>query len=168
MSRVVLSTVNTEGNVTDSNAIVWNYFRIVKNIIFNSKTGIQTADFIRTIYTNMDDRIAAFKFTLTQLAHKLYKHKQRIRVNEAECKGELSRSKKFKFCYTKQTIGNVRKGFASFKSSMKLENSTSKCPMNVEYLSMKCQLKLIMWMILLYKFGYVEVISDLDLVEVVK
>ena len=70
-SGIILRTVNSGGNVTDSNAIVENWFRIVKHSIFNSVTGIQAADFIRTIYTNIDDKIAAFKFAFTPLAHKV-------------------------------------------------------------------------------------------------
>ena len=56
-SGILLNIMNTEGNSTDSNAIVENWLIIMEHIIFNS-TGIKAADFIRTIYTNIDDRIA--------------------------------------------------------------------------------------------------------------
>ena len=56
-SGIILSS---DGPSTDSNAIVENWFKIVKYSIFNSETGIRAADFIRSIYTNIDDRMAAF------------------------------------------------------------------------------------------------------------
>ena len=58
-SGIILRTINSDGNVPDSNAIVENWFRIVKHSIFNSETGIQAADFIRTISSNIDHIIAA-------------------------------------------------------------------------------------------------------------
>ena len=45
-SGIILGTVNSESNVTDRNAIVENWFRIVKYSIFILRTGIQAADFI--------------------------------------------------------------------------------------------------------------------------
>ena len=45
---------------TDSNAIVENWFRIVKHGIFNSDTGMQADDFIWTLLTNIDGMFAAF------------------------------------------------------------------------------------------------------------
>ena len=43
----------------------------MKHSIFNSETGVQAADFIKTIYTNIDDKVAAFKFAFTTLARKV-------------------------------------------------------------------------------------------------
>ena len=81
-------TVNSSDNATDS-AIVENWFRIVKHCILNSETGIRAADVIRTVYNNIDDRIVAFKFAFTPLAHKVIKLKKRLRVeNEKEWKEE--------------------------------------------------------------------------------
>ena len=105
-SGIILRTINSDGNVPDSNAIVENWFRIVKHSIFNSETGIQAADFIRTIYTNIDDIIAAFKFAFTPLAHKVFKPKKRRRIeNEGNAKKSRSifgKNKIFlEFSYTK-------------------------------------------------------------------
>ena len=117
-SGIILCTVNSSENATDSNAIVENWFRIVKHSILNSETGIRAADFIRTVYNNIDDRIVAFKFAFTLLDHKVFKLKKRLRVeNEEECKEEWSRSKKSKFSYTKPTDDKVSGIFKSFKSS---------------------------------------------------
>ena len=70
------------------------------------------------MYTNIDDRIAAFTFAFTPLASKVFKHKKRLRVeNEEECQEEWSRSKKSKFSYTKPTVDKVNKAFNAFKSS---------------------------------------------------
>ena len=71
-SGIILCTVNSSENETDSNAIVENWFRIVKHSILNSETGIRAADFIGTVYSNIDDRIAAFKFDFSPLAHKVF------------------------------------------------------------------------------------------------
>ena len=66
-------------------------FRIVKQGIFNSETRIQAADFIRTIYTNVDVRVSAIKLFTPR---KVFKPKKRIRIeNEEECKEEWSRRK---------------------------------------------------------------------------
>ena len=46
---------------------------------------------LRTVYNNIDDRIVAFKFAFTPLAHKVFKFKKRLRVENEE---EWSRSKK--------------------------------------------------------------------------
>ena len=81
-SGIILCTVNLSENATDSNAIVENWFIIVKHSILNSETGIRAADFIRTVYNNIDDRIAAFKFAFTTLAHKVFTLKKRLRENE--------------------------------------------------------------------------------------
>ena len=64
-SGIILCTVSSSENATDSNAIIENWFRIVKHSILYSETGIRAADFIRTVYNNIDDRIAAFKFAFT-------------------------------------------------------------------------------------------------------
>ena len=80
--------VSSSENATDSNAIVENWFRIDKHSIFNSETGIRAADFIRTVYNNIDDRIAAFKFDFTPLAHKVFKLKKRLRVENEEASEE--------------------------------------------------------------------------------
>ena len=117
-SGIILCTVSSSENATDSNAIVENWFRIVKHCILNSETGIRAADFIRTVYNNIEDRIEAFKFAFTPLAHEVFKLKKRLRVeNEEECKEEWSRSKKSKFTYAKPTDVKVSKIFFNFKSS---------------------------------------------------
>ena len=182
-SGIILSTVNSEASSTDSNAIAENWFRIVKHSIFNSETNIKAADFIRRIYPNIEDRIAAFKFAFTPLAHKLFKRKKRVRVeNEEECKEEWSRSKKSKFSYIKPTIDKVSQVFFSLKSR---KNS------NTEVLSNESIVKKELSMIVekstgsstimdnslseqtvkvnennLQEVKDVEIISDLDLVEV--
>ena len=75
---------------------------------------------------NIDDRIAAFKFAFTPLAHKVFKPKKRTRIeNEEECKEEWSRCKKSKFSYTKPIIEKVSEVFTSFKASKCLMNTES-------------------------------------------
>ena len=49
----------------------------MKHSIFNSETGIQASDFIRTVYTNIYDRVAAFTFAFIPLANKVFKPKKR-------------------------------------------------------------------------------------------
>ena len=113
-SGIILCTVSSSGSSMDGNAYVENWFRIVKHSIFNSETGIRA--FIRTMYTNIDDRIAAFTFAFTPLASKVFKHKKWLRVeSEEERQEEWSRSKKSKFSYTKPTVGKVNKIFDDFK-----------------------------------------------------
>ena len=124
-SGIVLHTVSSSGSPMDSNAYVENWFRIVKHSIFNSEIGIRAADFIRTMYTNIDDRIAAFTFAFTPLAYKVFKHKKMLRVENEE---ERSRSKKSKFSYTKPTVDKVNKAFNDFKSSKGFNvNNSRKC-----------------------------------------
>ena len=112
-SGIILCTNNSSDNATDSNAIVENWFRIVKHSILNSETGIRAGDFIRTVYNNIDDRIAAFKFAFTPLAHEVFKPKKRLRVENEE---EWSRSKKSKFSYIKPIAYKVSTIFTNFKS----------------------------------------------------
>ena len=102
---------------------------IVKHSIFDSETGIRAADFIRTMYTNIDDRIAVFAFAFTPLAAKVFKHKKSLRIeNQEECQEEWSRSKKSKFSYTKPTVCKVNKIFDDFKSSKVCDvNNSRKC-----------------------------------------
>ena len=78
-----------------------------------------------------------------------------------------SRSNKIKSSYTKPTIGNVIKVFASFKpsKSMKLETSTRKCLMNTKSMSVeKPEVDKVDDDIV--EVGEIEIMSDLDLVEV--
>ena len=63
-SEIILSTVNSKGSPTDSNAIAENWFRIVKQNIFTSETNIKAADFIRKIYSIIEDRIAVLNLVL--------------------------------------------------------------------------------------------------------
>ena len=182
-SGIILSTVNSKGSPTDSNAIAENWFRIVKHNIFTSVTNIKAADFIRKIYSNIEDRIAAFKFGFSPLVHKIFKPKKRVRVeNEEECKEEWSRSKRGKLSYIKPTVNTVSKVFSRLKST------TSS---NVEVLSNECQANKELAMIvekpidfstmmadslseqtvqvsenILQEVKEVEIISDLDLVEI--
>ena len=99
MSRVNIKENNT---TTDSDASVENGFRIVKHSILNSESRIKAADFIRSIYVNIDVRIAAFKFASTRLASKVFKPKKRkIQVEDEEnYKEEWSKRKKTKLSYT--------------------------------------------------------------------
>ena len=130
-SGIVLSTVNSKGSSTDSNAIAENSSRIAKHNIFTSETNIKAAEFIKKNYSNIEDRFAAFKFGFTPLAHKIFKPKKRIRVeNEGECKEEWSRSKRGKLSYIKPTVDKVSKVFSRSKSI------TSS---NIEVLSNECQ-----------------------------
>ena len=181
-SGIILSTVNSKGSPTDSNAIAENWFRIVKHNIFTSETNIQAADFIR-IYSNIEDRIAAFKFGFSPLAHKIFKPKKRVRVeNEEESKEEWSRSKRGKHSYIKPTVDKVSKVFS---------RSQSTTSSNVEVLSNECQANKELAKIvekpidfstmmadslskqtiqvsenILQDVKEVEIISDLDLVEI--
>ena len=83
------------------NAIVENWFRIVKHSILNSEN--RAADFIRTVYNNIEDMMAAFKFASNPLAHKVFKLKKRLHEN----KEEWSRSKNSKVSYSKLTVDKV-------------------------------------------------------------
>ena len=167
-SGIILSSINSEEISTDSNAIVENWFRIVKHSIFNSETLMQAGDSIRTLYKNIDDRIAAFKFAFTPLAHKVFKSKKRVSVeNEEECKEEWSRSKRSKLSYTKPTIDKVKTVFASLKSSKNImnveESSNSRVTdlvMSVEEAVDDNDKKNIL------KVEEIEIITDLDIVEV--
>ena len=132
-SGIILSTVNSKGSPTDSNAIAENWFRIVKHSIFTPETNIKAADFIRKIYSNIEDRIAAFIFGFSPLAHKIFKPKKRVHVeNEEECKEEWSRSrsKRGKLSYIKPTVDKVSKVFSRLKSTISS---------NVDVLSNECQ-----------------------------
>ena len=60
-SGIILCTVNTGNVTTDSNASVENWFRIVKHNIFDTDSRLNAADCIRSIYNNIDYRIATFK-----------------------------------------------------------------------------------------------------------
>ena len=127
-SGIILCTINSSYNATDSNAIVENWFRIVKHSILNSETGIRAGDFIRTVYNNIDDRIAAFKFAFIPLAHKVFNPKKRLRVENEE---EWSRSKKSKFSYTKPIADKDSTIFTNFKySECFYVESLSKCSTN--------------------------------------
>ena len=166
-SGIILCTINSSDNATDSNAIFENWFRIVKHSILNSETGIQAGDFIRTVHNNIDDRIASFKFAFTPLAHKVFKPKERLRVeNEEECKEEWSRSKKSKFSYTKPIADKVSTIFTNFKSSKSFYvESSSKCSTN-RGVSTLCKESPVDATVSYDNFhaSEVEVISDLDLV----
>ena len=93
---IILSKIND--STTDSNAIIENWFRIVKYSIFKSETNIKAGDFIRTIFTHIDDRLATFKFAFQPLAHKVFKSKKRQYevINEEECKEEWGKRKKLR------------------------------------------------------------------------
>ena len=114
-SGIILSTVNPASYVcTDSNASVENWFRIVKHSIYNSDDRLRAADFIRTIYVNIDDRIAAFKFAFTPFAHKVFKLKRKLLVeNEEDCKEEWSRRKKSKISYINSSKDKISRVFES-------------------------------------------------------
>ena len=161
--------MDSSENATDSNAIVENWFRIVKHSILNSETGIRAADFIRTVYNNIDDRIAAFKFAFTPLTHKVFKLKQRLCKNEEEYKEEWSRSKKSKFSYTKPTVDKVSTIFTNFKSSKSFNvESLSKHSTNREVATIceKNSVDVVTVSDDIFRASEVEIISDLDLVEV--
>ena len=82
---------------TDTNAIIENWFRIVKQSILKSETGIEAGDFIRTMYTLIDDRLAAFKFAFQPLDHRVLNSKEASRCNyEEECKEEWAKRKREK------------------------------------------------------------------------
>ena len=83
---IILSTVRVSEKTTDSNAVVENWFKIVKHSIFKSETNIRPGDFIRTIYSHIDDRMAAFQFAFQPLAQK------RELVNEEHCKEEKGKN----------------------------------------------------------------------------
>ena len=121
-SGIILCTVNTGNVTTDSNASVENWFRIVKHNIFDTDSWLKSADFIRSIYINIDNRIAAFKFSFSRLAGKVLKQKKRkCQVeNEEECKEEWSKRKKNKFSYiqpSKSRIDKALKGIIKGKSN---------------------------------------------------
>ena len=87
---------------------------------------------------------AAFKFSFTSPAHKVFKSKKRVRVeNEEECKEvkEVNRSKRSKFSDTKPTIDKVKTIFASFKSSkniINVEGSSNLRVTDVEKVADRC------------------------------
>ena len=91
--------MNTKDDTTtDSNASVENWFRIVKHSILNSDSRFKAADFIRSIYAYIDDRIATFKFAFTRLESKVFKPKKRKfqLEDEENCKEECSKGKRIK------------------------------------------------------------------------
>ena len=113
-SEIILSTVNSKGSPTDSNAIAKSWFRIVKHNIFTSETNIKAAGFIRKIYSNIENRIATFKFGFSPLAHTIFKPKKRVRVENEE---EWGRSKRGKLSYIKPAVDKVNKVFSRLKST---------------------------------------------------
>ena len=102
---------NSSDNATYSNAIVENWFRIVKHSILNSETGIRAADFIRTVHNNIYDRIAAFKFAFTTwlIVFKL----KRLREN----KEEWLEVRRVNLVILNQLLIKVSTIFTNFKSS---------------------------------------------------
>ena len=114
---IILSTVRVSEKTTDSNAIVENWFKIVKHSIFKSETNIRPGDFIRTIYSHIDDRMAGFQFAFPPLAQKMFKQKKLKRelVNEEHCKEEWAKRKKVKTSYISPLPRKIEKVFSQFK-----------------------------------------------------
>ena len=113
---IILCQINDA--TTDSNAMIENWFRIVKYSIFKSETNIKAGDFIRTIFTHIDDRLATFKFAFQPLAHKVFKSKKRQYevINEEECKEEWGKRKKLRRSYIKPVPSQkIEKVFDSFR-----------------------------------------------------
>ena len=105
---IILSQTGDEEETKASNAIAENWFRIVKHPIFESNI-----HFIRTMYSNIYDRISAFKFGFHPLASRIFKAKKRkLEVpNEEDCKEKWSRRSKIHRSYTTPDIDNVDKFF---------------------------------------------------------
>ena len=129
-SGIILCTVNTGNVTTDSNASVENWFRIVKHNIFDTDSRLKAADFIRSIYINIDDRIAAFKFSFSRLAGKVFKQKKRkcqVEENEEECKEEWSKRKKNKLSYIQPSKSRIDKAFKGIIKGKSNSLKTVKC-----------------------------------------
>ena len=126
---IILCTVNTGNVTTDSNASVENWFRIVKHNIFDTDSRLKAADCIRSIYINIDDRMAAFKFSFSRLAGKVFKQKKRkCQVeNEEECKEEWSKRKKNKFSYIQPSKSRIDKAFKGIIKGKSNSLKTVKC-----------------------------------------
>ena len=58
-SGIIISSIHSEDISTDR-CNIRGWLRIVKHSIISLETGMQAGDFIRTLFTNIDDRIAAF------------------------------------------------------------------------------------------------------------
>ena len=158
---------------TDSNASVENWFRIVKHSIYNSETGMRAADFIRSIYINIDDRIAAFKFAFTSLANKVFKPKKRkIQIeNEENSKEEWSKRKKSKISYIHPSTSKIGSVFNSIKSN-KQSNAIVEYPTNIVNCDLKsdsidnCKLEdKLSCQNSINSVKEVEIITDIDIVE---
>ena len=76
-SGLILNNVKLDNLPTDSNASVENWFRLVKYNIFDGKLNIKSADFIRQIYPNIQERVAAFRFGFEAIAQKVFVPKKR-------------------------------------------------------------------------------------------
>ena len=72
-TRIILSRTGKEVETKASKAIAENWLRIVKNSIFASNLHIRAGDFIRTMYSNIHDRISAIKFGFNPLGSKYLK-----------------------------------------------------------------------------------------------
>ena len=70
---IIFSRTGDEEETKASNAIAENWFKIVKHPIFESNIHIRPGDFIRTMYSNIHDRISAFKFGFHPLASRIFK-----------------------------------------------------------------------------------------------
>ena len=126
---IIISKIRQDRIHTDSNAIVENWFKIVKYDIFKSEINIRPGDFIRTIYPHIEDRMASFKFAFQPLAHKIFKvkkRKQELVFNEEECKEEWGKRKKAKLSYIYPASCKIDKIFDKFKIMNKINGSPSR------------------------------------------
>ena len=87
-SGLILNIVKLDNHPTDSNAPVENWFRIVKYSVFDGKIDIKDADFIRQIYPNIQERVAALRFGFEAIAKKIFVHKKR-KLSQVSTEEEL-------------------------------------------------------------------------------
>ena len=117
-SGLILNNVKLDNHPTDSNASVENWFRIVKYSIFDGKLNIKSADFIRQIYPNIQERVASFRFGFEAIAHKVFEHKKR-KISQAvpeeeHCNEKWSKRKKRNSSYIYPHKNNIKQSFGQF------------------------------------------------------
>ena len=129
-SGLILNIIKPDNHPTDSNAPVENWFRIVKYSIFDGKLNIKAADFIRQIYPNIQERVAAFRFGFEAIAKKVFVPKKRKlsqAIPEEElCYEKWSKRKKFNSSYIYPQINKIKKAFGQFHTKRHCSNVTKR------------------------------------------
>ena len=166
---IILSKIND--STTDSNAIIENCFRIVKYSIFKSETNIKAGDFIRTIFTHIDDRLATFKFVFQPLADKVFKSKKRQYevINEEECQEEWGKRKKLRRSYIKSVPSKkIEKVFDSFKVGLfSVPNKKKRVSSIVNSGAKKAKIDESLETQVVLPQADIEILTDLDVLAVV-